>query len=233
MKQLPLLLEEAAAPSLANFHVGANAAVLAHLQAAGALAAPLYLWGEAGSGKSHLLQALAAQARQRGVQVGWFDAAQNPAQGDPGAWDWDERFGLVVLDGCEALDDAQQQAAFALLVQAQTQLVPWAAAGRWPPVDLPLRDDLRSRLAWGHVFALQALSESEARAALRIEADRRGIFLSDEVMDYLLRHFSRDMKSLTALLAQLDRYALVAKRAVTIPLLRQMLAEPDAESRSV
>lgn len=233
MKQLPLLLEEAASPSFANFHVGANVAVLAHLQAAGALAAPLYLWGEAGSGKSHLLQALAARARQRGVQVGWFDAAQSAASGASGAWEWDERFGLVVLDGCEALDDAQQQAAFALLVQAQTHLVVWAAAGRWPPVDLPLRDDLRSRLAWGHVFAVQALSESEARAALRIEADRRGIFLSDEVMDYLLRHFSRDMKSLTVLLAQLDRYALAAKRAVTVPLLRQMLAESDAESRLV
>jgi hypothetical protein len=55
-----------------------------------------------------------------------------------------------------------------------------------PPVDLPLREDLGTRLAWGHVFALQNLGEAESRAVLRRDADRRGIFLSDEVMDYLL-----------------------------------------------
>ena len=81
---------------------------------------------------------------------------------------------------------------------------PVAAAGRVPPVDLPLREDLRTRLGWGHVFALQPLAEAERRAVLRREADRRGIFLSDEVMDYLLTRFARDLKHLMALLDRLD-----------------------------
>jgi DnaA family protein len=96
-----------------------------------------------------------------------------------------------------------------------------------PPTDLPLREDLRSRLGWGHVFALEPLSEAETRAALRREADRRGLFLSDEVMDYVLTHFTRDLKHLMSLLDRLDGFALTHKRAVTLPLLRQMLAEED------
>jgi DnaA family protein len=94
-----------------------------------------------------------------------------------------------------------------------------------PPVDLPLRDDLRTRLGWGHVFALAPLAESEARAAMRREADRRGLFLSDDVMSYLLTRFARDLKHLMTVLDRLDEFALVHKRAITVPLLKQMLAE--------
>lgn len=105
-----------------------------------------------------------------------------------------------------------------------------AAAGRLPPVDLPLRDDLRTRLGWGHVLALQPLSEAETRAALRREADRRGIFLSDEVMDHLLTRFERDMASLMRLLDRLDHFSLARSRAITVPLLRTMLAEDGVGS---
>ena len=82
------------------------------------------------------------------------------------------------------------------------------AAGAVPPVDLAVREDLRTRLGWGHVFALAPLGESEVRAALRREADRRGTFLSDEVMDYLLTRFARDLKHLMAQLDRLDEFSL-------------------------
>ncbi len=97
-----------------------------------------------------------------------------------------------------------------------------------PPSRLPLRDDLRTRLGWGHVFALQPLSEAETRAALRREADRRGIFLSDDVMDHLLTRFERDMASLMGLLDRLDHFSLARSRAITVPLLRTMLTEEGA-----
>jgi DnaA-homolog protein len=60
---------------------------------------------------------------------------------------------------------------------------------------------------------------------LRREADRRGLFLSDDVMNYLLTHFERDLKSLVAMLDRLDHFALTEKRAVTVPLIRHMLAQ--------
>jgi DnaA family protein len=73
------------------------------------------------------------------------------------------------------------------------------------------------------VFHLQVLSESERRAVLRQAADARGVMLSDDVLDYMLHRFSRDLGSLMELLTQLDGYALQTQRAITIPLIRSML----------
>lgn len=224
MKQIPLPMAPPPAEGFDSLVVGRNAAAVQHLRslAVGAGAsAPVYLWGDAGTGKSRLLRALAAQCRAEGERVGWFDAA------DALPWVLDEGWSLVVVDRCDTLDAEHQQAAFALFVEAGTHGVQWAAAGRLPPVDLALRDDLRSRLGWGHVFALQPLAEDETRAALRREADRRGILLSDEVMDYLLTRFRRDMGHLMSLLARLDGFALAEQRSVTVPLLKKMLAEED------
>jgi DnaA family protein len=222
MKQLPLAIGSAPAPSFDNFVPGANAAAIAQLHAVSRTSPPLYLWGPSGSGKTHLLHAFARQAQADGAKVAWFDA------GTPAPWPVDAAVGLVAMDDCERFDALQQQAAFAVFVQAATQGIGIVGAGRVPPVDLPLREDLRTRLGWGHVFALQPLPEPQIRAVLRREADRRGLFLSDEVMDYLLTRFARDLQHLMAQLDRLDHFALVHKRALTVPLLRQMLAEEGA-----
>jgi DnaA-homolog protein len=222
MRQLPLAMGLVQARSFATFVAGPNRAALEHLRGLGAASAPVYLWGPAGSGKSHLLAALAGDWQAAGARVGAFDAST------PLPWTFAEGGRLVVLDDCERLDAERQHAAFTLLVEAATAGVPWVAAGRVPPVDLPLRDDLRSRLAWGVVFALEPLSEADARAVLRRAADARGIFLADEVMDYLLTRFARDLTHLSALLDRLDEFALAKQRSVTVPLLRRMLAEEDA-----
>lgn len=221
MKQIPLAIAPEAPPTFDSFVAGPNAAALQHLRQLDRAGAPVYLWGPAGSGKTHLLRALAHERQCRGERAGWFGAR------DALPWTFDETWTLIVLDDCDAFDPPRQQAAFALFVDATTHGLQVAAAGAMPPVDLPVRDDLRTRLGWGHVFALVPLSDSDARAALRKEADRRGIFLSDDVMDYLLTRFARDLKHLMALLDRLDGYALEQQRAVTVPLLKKMLTEQE------
>lgn len=224
MRQLPLGLALDQTDTFDNFFGSANAAALTHLRSLNDMPrpAPVYLWGDPGVGKSHLLRALAHEVAQPGGRVGRFDAAT------PLPWPFDDSWRLLVLDDCGAYSPEQQQAAFSLFVQATTQGMLIASAGALPPVDLPLRDDLRSRLGWGHVFHILPLAESDCRAVLRREADRLGIFLSDEVMTYLLTRFSRDLGSLMRLLHRLDRFSLAAKRAVTVPLLKQMLAQEGA-----
>jgi DnaA-homolog protein len=222
MKQLPLAIGAIGAEpqqSFANFISGANAATLALATRPGLSSAPLYLWGASGSGKTHLLRALVGANLAHGQRSGWFGPAT------PLPWELDEAWALIVIDECDALDAARQHAAFTLFVDASTHGIAVAAAGRLPPVDLPLREDLRTRLGWGHVGALQPLGEAEMRAALRREADRRGVFLSDEVMDYLLTRFARNLKQLMRQLERLDRYSLANKRAITVPMLKLMLAE--------
>ena len=222
MKQIPLPIGLLPQPGFDNFIPGANAAALQHLLALNAAAAPVYLWGPGGSGKTHLLRAWAAARQAAGQRVGWFDAA------DSLPWRLQPDWGLVVIDRCDLLLPDAQHAAFTVFVEATTLGIQIGAAGRLPPVDLPLRDDLRTRLGWGHVFAIQPLPEAETRAVLRREADRRGIFLSDDVMDHLLTHFPRDLGHLMQLLDRLDQFALAKSRRITVPLLRQMLLEEDA-----
>ncbi len=219
MRQIPLAIGPQPLATFESFLPGPNGAALDHLLALQSGATPLYLWGPSGSGKSHLLQALAGRCQAAGQTVGWFDAAT------PGPWRWQSDWSLVVLDESDRLDADRQQLAFGLFVQAHDAGVQWAAAGRLPPVDLPLREDLATRLAWGHVFALHNLGEAESRAVLRRDADRRGIFLSDEVMDYLLTRFPRDLSHQGRLLARLDGYGLARARRITLPLVREMLAE--------
>lgn len=230
MRQIPLAIGPKPLRTFEGFVTGANAAPLAHLRslgvastsAPGQVCAPVYLWGPHGSGKTHLLWALAEAAHARGQRTAWFD----PERSLP--WVFDEQCALLLLDDCDAFGEAQQRAAFALFIEAGAHGVQVAATGAVPPIDLPLRDDLRTRLGWGHVFALEPLAENDARAAMRREADRRGIFLSDEVMDFLLTRFSRDLQHLMALLDRLDEFALSQHRTVSVPLLKRMFEQEGA-----
>ncbi|MCE1250320.1 MAG: DnaA regulatory inactivator Hda [Comamonadaceae bacterium] len=229
MKQLVLDIGLAPVPTLERFFAGPNTAALQHLRQvlessqAGAWRAPVpvYLWGESGCGKTHLLKAVHEALREQGLRVGWMDAATEHL------CPFDDSWSAVLLDEVHLYDSEQQALAFNWFVNAMNPVAGtprWVlAAGELPPLDLPLRDDLRSRLGWGHVFQLRLLDEAERRAVLRQEADARGVFLGDEVMDYMLRRFSRDLGSLMQLLDQLDSFALRTQRALTIPLLKTML----------
>jgi DnaA family protein len=169
-----------------------------------------------------LLQALAFACEQKGRSAAWFDPST------PAPWSWDEGCCLLLFDDVHRFSDEQQHHAFALCVEAQTRGVTWVASGPVPVVDLPLRDDLRSRLGWGQTHALKPLDEEETLAALGQEAERRGIALSPEVLRFLFSRYSRDLSSLMRLLDRLDAYSMARGRAVTVPLLRNLLADMDA-----
>jgi DnaA family protein len=225
MKQIALDIGLATAPSFSNFFAGPNHESLSHLElwASSPLRSPVptYLWGEPGSGKTHLLKAAVGALQQQGARIGWLDASViEPPE-------FNEAWSAVILDDCHLYTAVQQQAAFNWFVNAVSsadgQPRGVLAAGDVPPADLLLRDDLRSRLGWGHVYELHVLSEPESRAVLRAESDARGIFFSDEVISFVLSRFSRDLSSLMQLLNQLDGYALQTQRAITVPLLKAML----------
>lgn len=225
MKQMALDIGLQTLPSLDSFFAGPNLAALQHLKlwTSGNMPSPVptYLWGENGSGKTHLLSAAYAALKDQGLSVGWIDASRQEQLR------FDESWVAVIMDDVQLYNLEQQQAAFNWFVNALTPKSGqprWVlAAGTLPPADLKLRDDLRSRLGWGHVYALQVLSEPERRSVLKLEAELRGLHLSDDVMSYMLNRFSRDLGSLMTLLDHLDQYALQAQRAVTIPLIKSML----------
>jgi len=195
MQQLPLGLSQGAEPAFDNFIAGRNAEALARVRAlaAGTLGERIvYLWGEPGSGRSHLLHA-AARA--------------NPA--------------LVIADDVEALDAGGQQALFVAINEGGAVL----AAGAKPPARLGLRADLATRLAWGLVYQLVALGDEDKARHLKSVAAERGLQLSNDIVGYLLTRLPRDMRSLQAVMEVLDRYSLMRKRPLTLPLVKEALAE--------
>ncbi|HSI46915.1 MAG TPA: DnaA regulatory inactivator Hda [Ideonella sp.] len=223
MKQMPLAIGLEAEPDFHNFVPGDNSLAAQAMRDLVLPGPPVYLCGPAGSGKTHLLSALAHQVHAQGGRSGWFDADHALP------WTFDEGWSLILIDGAERLDPARQHAAFTLFVEAATHGVQMASAGRLPPVDLPVREDLRTRFGWGHVFALHPLGDDGVREVLVREARHRGLALSSEVLDYLLSHFSRELGSLMALLIRLDRFSLAEGRALSVPLLKKMLAEEPGQ----
>lgn len=212
MSQLALDLLQPREPTLENFVAGRNAEALDALRrlARGALAERIvYLWGESGSGRTHLLAALARTPR--GTRWSAGDAPEAP--------------GLTVVDDVDRLDAAAQVALFNRLNAVRERAdAACAVAGPLPPAQLALRDDLRTRLAWGLVYQLHALTDAEKAAALAAHAATRGVAVSDDLIPYMLTHLPRDLRTLVAALDALDAYALARRRALTVPLLREWLA---------
>lgn len=210
--QLALDLLQPLQPTLANYVPGRNAEALAALRRLAAGELPerqVYLWGGPGSGRTHLLTALAAAAG------GYLWTPHS----DP------EAPGLAVVDDVERLDAAAQVALFNRLnaVRANTT-ARCALAGALPPAQLALREDLRTRLAWGLVYQLHPLDDAEKAAALHAHAAARGATVSDDLIPYLLTHLPRDLRTLIAVLDALDAYALARQRPLTVPLLKDWLA---------
>jgi DnaA family protein len=216
--QFILELAPPAEPTFANFVPGRNRAAIEALCAAAARrgAAPVYLWGEAGSGKSHLLAAtyFAALGAQRFAHLVAY-----VADADQGC----DETGLVAVDDVDVLPDATQVKVFDLFnrVRAGGSFV---AAGTCAPARLPVREDLRSRLLSGLVFQLHPLTDEEKAAALAAHAEERGMRVPREAVTYLLHRIPRDTGTLFAVLEAIDRYSLSLKRPVTLPLVREALA---------
>jgi DnaA family protein len=216
MRQLLLDFTQAPAPTFENFVHGGNSELFHALEGAVHGDLPervIYVWGESGAGKSHLLRAFAQAARARRARyIAAADA--NFDRLDPSA----DLAGVIVLDDLERLPEPQQAALFNGFNERAFALL--LVAARAAPRDVAIRRDLATRLATGLTYRVLPLTDAEKRSALAAHARSRGFALADEVSAYLLTHARRDMGSLMAALDAIDRYSLETGRPVTVPLLK-------------
>jgi DnaA family protein len=223
MEQLVFDLAAVEPPSFQNFVAGGNAEVLAAVTrfAAGeANEVALLVWGAPGAGKSHLLQAAVGLVRERGGQATLF---ARPAGLETANIDALAIQQLIAVDRVDDASTEEQARLFTLYNALKLNGGRLLAASSLPLAALPLRQDVRTRLGWGLVYAVTPLADTEKPSALLAYAQQRGFALSEEVIRYLLAHGRRDMKSLLATLTALDRHSLATKRAITVPLLRDWL----------
>jgi DnaA family protein len=188
----------------------------------------IYWWGPEGSGRTHLLDAIGNAAEHAGLER----IALTPFE--PASWvRLEEKMGaisesatpsVITVDDVDRLDDRLVGSLFRILNGVQASKAVYIfMAGDAAPANLKLREDLRTRLGWGLIFQTQLLDDDEKIQALEEAAKARGLVLSPDVLPWLLSRFYRDMPSLMALIDALDAYSLETKRAVTLPLVRELL----------
>lgn len=212
MRQLLLDFTQAPAPTFANFVHGGNAEVANALESAArgeSAEHVMYVWGEKGAGKTHLLKAFVHAAGEKARYVparDFMDAGQAE---------------IFAVDDIETLTDEEQVSLFNAFNERAFRFLLVSAGAA--PRDVSLRRDLATRLATGLTYRVLALSDDEKGAALVAHARSRGFAIPEEVTSYLLTHARRDMGSLIGALDSLDRYSLETGRAITVPLLKEAL----------
>ena len=225
--QIPLALGFNEEQSFAEFYVGANAEAVEHLRnclnAQGETL--IFLWGEKGLGKTHLLQACCLEAHRIGLSLSYLPLATLLSHG------------IEVLEGIEqqqlvCLDDIDvpaghadwEHALFDLFNRIRDNRHKLIVTASKPPTELAIGlPDLKTRLSWGLTLMLKPLNDADKLQALGLQARNRGLTLEPAVGRFLLAHYRRDLHSLLELLHQLDRASLAAKRRLTLPFVKSYL----------
>lgn len=222
-QQLPLNVTLRDGSSFANFHPGPNQEAVTQVQAAaeGRVRGPIFMWGETGTGKSHLLQAACRRAQEQGRDCAYLPLAAGDLA--PAMFEGWEEAALLCVDDVERIAGAREweQALFALYERIRDRGGVFVAAGNANPNRLGLAmPDLVTRLGAGPVYQLQPLSDADKLAALRLRAHNRGLEMPEEVARYVLEHYPRDTAAIFTLLDRLDRESLATQRRLTIPFIR-------------
>jgi DnaA family protein len=214
------------------FEAAGNVELVGRLRPENAPAGFSAVWivGECGSGKSHLLQAACAARSRLGGYAAYLPA--NVREGGAEALDGLERFRLVAIDDLESwlADDALESALLALyqrLVAGRATLV---VASTSAPASLAFAlADLGSRLRAAEVLGIAPLDDAARTRLVTRIAHEKGLDLEPEVAAYLLKRGPRGSGALCALMDRLDAESLASQRRLTIPLVRAVL---DAAARA-
>lgn len=184
----------------------------------------IFLFGEAGTGKTHLLQAACHAGGKKGLPVVYLPLAEQDLV--PAMLDGLENMALIALDDIHRVvgDDVWELALFNLYNRVRERGGFMLVSSSIPLASLNIKlADLRSRFSWGPVFQLTALSDKGKQYALQQRAKNRGLELSDDAVKYLLKRSSRDMNSLFLLFEKLDKASMIEKRKLTIPFIKNYL----------
>ena len=226
-RQLPLEFEFRANQTFDDFFPGTNQEIINHLKKCckGKGERLIFVWGQSGMGKSHLLQACCQHAQSQ--QLSSFYFSLTPLElPDPSLLAGLENIDIVCFDNIEHIAAHKDwELAFFNFFNLHRDLGhSLILSSSCPPNKLAIRlPDLKTRLNWGLTLKLQPLTDEDRITALTYKASQMGFEISPKAGRFLLTHYDRDLSSLWALLKKLDQLSLAAKRKLTIPFLKQIL----------
>lgn len=225
---LPVLLPDNAL--LKTFETGANdelTHLLASLTDSRKSPVSLYLWGGAGRGKTHLLNAVCAAAGHVDMQVMYIPLRDFSDPIHMSLLQGLDEYDLVCLDDIDAVTSSLDWcvALFTLynrLADAGRANLLISSSASASALDCAL-PDLRSRLQAASNFHLKKLDDEGLIAALQTHALQRGLQLETEVAQFIVQRVSRNMHQLMAVLNQLDKASMAQQRRLTVPFVKQVL----------
>ncbi|BFM06615.1 DnaA regulatory inactivator Hda [Halioxenophilus aromaticivorans] len=227
-QQLALPVNLEVEPSFANYYLPEDSPNLQatrclYQMACGNGEVVAFIWGGAGVGLSHLLQACASHASATGVAAHYASLAGGLA---PSELNELNPTALLCIDDVDVVAGKPEweRAVFHAFNRIKDQGGRIIFASHTPPntlaVGLP---DLLSRLLWGPVYQLVPLDDAAKVRALQLQAHSLGMQIGEDVAQYVVNHSPRGLASLFAVLARLDQETLVSKRRLTIPFIKQVL----------
>ncbi len=227
--QLPLGLSLRNSARFENYYPGSNKEAVATLTAvaAGDGEPLVFIAGQTGTGKSHLLQAACHAAGSHGLSTAYLPLAEMQSL-TPEILEGLETMSLVCIDDVDAVAGhaGWETALFNLFNQARAAGNTLVFAATRPPAECGFSiADLVSRLGWGLTYRFKPLDDAELKAALEMRASGRGLELPDDTARYLLNRISRDLPSVFELFDRLDEASMIEKRRLTIPFVKSVLMD--------
>ncbi len=182
-----------------------------------------YLWGPAGSGKSHLLQALCHQVNsENGDSIYLENLKVNSTEILHSL----ESISLICLDDIDEIlgDEKWELAMFHLMNSVKDGAARLIVSASVPAAKLTCNlPDLASRLKAAVAVETGTPGDEEKLIMLKKRANNRGFDLNDEVARFILGRAPRDMRHLIELLERLEVETLRQQKMVTIPFVKKTL----------
>lgn len=228
MKQLPLKLSLNPNSTFDNFFANSNNAVVVntlqhfvhddeHF---------LYLWAQPGDGVTHLLEAV-QHILSYPISCQYLPLKAVLDYPPEAITEGLEQLDIICIDDIDLVVNQPdwQQALFYLYNQLRDGGKKLIVAGHCSPRELSIElQDLKSRLQWGAVLYLEPLDDEQKILALKQKAKTLGMDVSDEVLNFILSRVRRNNSALYQVLSLLDQESMAAKRKLTIPFVKQVLA---------
>ncbi len=189
-----------------------------------------YLYGGAGTGKSHLLSAICDSYLDVGksaIKVSLLELLDAPIEAITSL----EMYDLVALDDIEAISGVPhwQKAVFHLINNNNEDGGQLVFSSRFAPIELKLElPDLQSRLTQAvSVKVPSGHSYADRQALLHSVLERRGVHFDPQITEYLLLHGPHQTSTLLQSVEQLEKLLKGEKTKLSNATLRQIYALID------